>query len=82
MHKDSMYKKRTESLESRIDLGFDYKSSGMLNKFLSPTMFGNPRLKEFLNRIDSIFINITDSVKTIQFFFNYTVDKNDKRYNY
>jgi hypothetical protein len=81
MHKDSFYRKIFESSEERIDTGYDYSKNGLISKFVSPTMFGNPRLAEFLNRIDDMLIELTDSVKRVQFFFNYTIEKNDRRYN-
>jgi hypothetical protein len=81
MYKDSIYNKMLQSSEKRTAMGFDYASNGLLNKWLSPMMFANPRLETFLNKIDPMFIELLDSVKRIQFFNNYTIDKNDRRYN-
>jgi hypothetical protein len=44
-------------------------------------MFGNPVMDGFLSRIDPYFIEMTDSVKAIQFYNNYTLDKNDGSIN-
>ena len=69
------------STESRKNLGYDYEENGLLNKFVSPSLYGNPRMAEFLKRIDPLFLEILKSVKKIQYFYNYTIDKNDTRYN-
>jgi hypothetical protein len=70
-----------QSSESRTSMGFDYANKGLLSRWLSPMMYGNPRLATFLNMINPTFIELLDSVKRIQFFYNYTIDKNDRRYN-
>lgn len=81
MYKDSLYNKMLQSTEERLNTGFDYTSNGMLKRFLSPTMLGNPRLKEFVERIDKSFIELANTVKKVQFYWNYTIDKNDNRIN-
>jgi hypothetical protein len=81
MYKDSIYNKMYQSTEERLNMGFNYEENGLLNKFVSPTMYGNPRLAEFLRRIDPLFLEILKSVKKIQYYYNYTIDKNDTRYN-
>lgn len=69
------------STESRKNLGYDYEENGLLSKFVSSSLYGNPRMAEFLRRIDPMFLEILKSVKKIQYFYNYTIDKNDTRYN-
>lgn len=81
MYKDSIYNKITQDSENRLDMGYDYIQNGLINKFVSPSLYGNPRIGNFLNRVDLLLIDLTDSVKKIQFLFNYTIDKNDRRYN-
>lgn len=81
MYKDSIYTKINQDSESRVAMGYDYSKNGLISKFVSPTLFGNTRLGEFLNKIDKLLIEIVDSVKRIQFFFNFTIDKNDRRHN-
>jgi hypothetical protein len=81
MYKDSIYNKMLQSSEKRISMGFDYATNGLIDKWLSPSMYGNPRLSTFLKMIDPMFIELLDTVKKIQFFYNYTIDKNDRRYN-
>jgi hypothetical protein len=81
MHKNSLYTKILNDLEERISMGYDYGKGGLLRKFLSPMMFLNPRLNLFLTKIDPLMIEMAESVKKIQFYFNYTIDKNDRRFN-
>jgi len=82
MYKDSIYTKMIRANDSLLNIGYDYGTNGLLDKFVSPTMYGNPRLSEFLYMIDPIFIEIVEAVKKIQNYHNYTIDKNDRRYNY
>jgi len=81
MYKDSVYTKIYQSNDKIKDTGYDYRSEGMINKFFSNRMFGNPGMDGFLNRIEPYFIEMTDSVKAIQFYNNYTLDKNDGSIN-
>jgi hypothetical protein len=81
MHRDSLYNKILTDFEERKSMGYDYMKNGLISKFVSPLLFGNPRLETFLNKLDGIFIELTESVKRIQFYTNYTIDKNDKRFN-
>jgi hypothetical protein len=81
MYKDSIYTKMYTSSEQRLNMGYDYESNGLLDKFVSPAMYNNPRLAEFLKRIDPLFLEILKVVKKIQFYHNYTIDKNDSRIN-
>ena len=79
MYKDSIYNKINQDSEVRIATGYDYGKNGLINRFVSPTLFGNTRLSTFLTKIDKLLIEIVESVKRIQFFFNFTIDKNDRR---
>lgn len=81
MNKDSLYNNLLTDLETRYSMGHNYLKTGLLVKFLSPTMYGNPRLSTFLGKIDSLFIEILESVKKVQFYTNYTIDKNERRLN-
>jgi hypothetical protein len=81
MYHDSFYTKINQSTEKRINQGYDYNTNGVLNSFVSPILYGNPRLATFLNKIDRLFVEIIESVKKLQFYQNYTIDKNDRRLN-
>jgi hypothetical protein len=80
MYKDSLHKKMLEQIENRT-IGFDYKKDPLIYKFVSPIILQNPRLNSFLTQINSYLVEMLDLIKYYQFYFNFTIDKNDKRYN-
>ena len=67
--------------EDRVSMGYDYNKEGLIAKFISPILYQNPRLATFLGYLDQSLIEFTESVKKIQFYTNYTIDKNDRRIN-
>lgn len=79
--KHNYYDKLTQSTEQRIGMGNDVSKSGLLKKFTAPMLWQNTRLATFLTFIDLMLIGAIDSIKTIQYFNNFTISKNDKRYN-
>jgi hypothetical protein len=81
MYSDSLYRKMVQSSDSLKNTGYDYDKNGLLDKFFSSRMFMNFRVDTFLRLINPIIINWTNSVKKIQFYTNYTVDKNERRIN-
>jgi hypothetical protein len=71
-------------LEESEDLkyrGFQYQDINIMEKFVSSRMMGNPIMAGFLNLLNPIFINWIESVKRVQFFYNYIIDKNDNSIN-
>lgn len=81
MYKDSVYNKMYQSNDQLKDTGFDYRSEGLLDKFLSNRMHGNPVMDGFLEKINPYFAEMVDSVKKIQFYNNFTIDKNEGSIN-
>lgn len=79
--KNNYYDKMTQSLENRLAMGNDVKSSGLLKRFTSALLWQNSRLSIFLTFLDSHLIQLIETIKTVQFFNNFTVSKHDKRYN-
>lgn len=79
--KNNYYDKITQSTENRLAMGNDAKSSGLLRRFTSSVLWQNSRLNTFLTQIDSILVHLVDTIKTVQFLNNFTISKNDKRYN-
>ena len=62
--------------------GFDYKSEPIiLKKTLSPYLYNNEVLWEFLDLIDSIVVNNIESIKHIRIHNNFTTDKDNKTIN-
>ena len=81
MYKDSIYTKMlTESSDLKYK-GFQYQNINIMEKFVSNRMTGNPIMAKFLKLLSPIFINWLESVKRIQFFYNYIIDKNDNSIN-
>ena len=70
-----------QSSDKTKSTGFNYNEGGLVNRFFSSRMYMNPRIETFLNLIDPILIEFTESVKKIQFYTNFTIDKNDRRIN-
>jgi hypothetical protein len=79
MYVNSVYNQMLQSTEERKNMGYDYAKNGLLSRFFSPRMYMNPRVEKFLNDLEPAMIEITESVKKIQFYTNYTIDKNDRR---
>jgi hypothetical protein len=82
MYIDSFYNKLIRSNDRLTSRGYDYKENGILDKMLSPRMYLVERVKGFLNLIDPSLIELLDSVKRVQFYYNYTMDKNDRSLNF
>lgn len=81
MYKDSIYTKMYSSNDKLKYVGYNYRKEGMIDKFLSNRMFGNPIMDKFLEKMEPWFVELTDSVKKIQVYNNYTIDKNDGTLN-
>jgi hypothetical protein len=82
MYVDSFYNKLIKSNDNLIARGYDYKQNGLIEKFVSPRMYLIDRVAGFLNLIDPSLIELVESVKRIQFYYNYTMDKNDRSLNF
>jgi hypothetical protein len=81
MYVDSFYNKLIRSNDRLTARGYNYKENGILDKFVSPRMYLVERVKGFLNLLDPSLIELLDSVKRVQFYYNYTMDKNDRSLN-
>lgn len=81
MYKQSIYKKMLTESEDLKYRGFQYQNANIMEKFVSNRMISNPIMEGFLKRLNPIFINWIESVKRVQFFYNYIIDKNDNSIN-
>ncbi len=61
--------------------GHDYALGGLLARFLSPRLYSNPLISGFLALLDRQYVGLTDSAKRLQFYYNFTIDKNDRSLN-
>jgi len=82
MAKNSLYDNIRYNKESRLNMGYDYKTNGLINKWVSDRLYMVPTIEGFLNKIDLILIHMTDIIKVSQNYFNFTIDKNDNRRNF
>lgn len=80
MYSKSIYKKMYKPIEV-INKGYNYTDNGLINKFVSIRLMMNSTVRDFLMKIDPILIEFTNSIKKIQFYTNYTIDKNDTDLN-
>jgi hypothetical protein len=81
MYKESIYRKMLKESEDLKYRGFQYQDTNMIERFVSNRMLGNPTMAGFLRKINPIIINWIESVKRVQFFYNYIIDKNDNSIN-
>lgn len=81
MYKESIYNQMYKKGEVVKDRGYDPETDGIITRFFSSRMMMNPVMEGFLNRIEPWFIQVINSVKKLQFYQNYTVDKNDTTLN-
>ena len=79
MYVDSFYNKLIKSNNNLIARGYDYSSNGLIDKLVSNRMYLIPKIESFLNLIDPALIELLDTVKKVQFYYNFTIDKNDRR---
>lgn len=66
---------------ARVNRGFDFAAGGLLPRFVSARLYANPMIAGFLTRLDRAFVELAESVKYLQFFYNYAIDKNDRSLN-
>jgi hypothetical protein len=58
---------------------YDYSSGiNLLKNTMSPYMFNNKNLSDFLQYINDILVNNIETVKKIRIHNNFTVSKNEK----
>lgn len=81
MYRDSIYQKILQEGSTFKAFGYDYRKGGLTNRFFSKRMFMNPVMNDFIKFIELYFSEILDSVKKLQFYQNFTIDKNDRSIN-
>jgi len=56
------------------DKPYDYENN-LLKRTLSPHMFNNPNLREYIIRIEKMMVLLFDNISVVRNFKNYIVDK-------
>ncbi len=77
----SLYKQAFTINEDINEPGYDYQSTNIFRKTMSPHMFQNTILIEFLNDISKIMVNNIESVKSIRIHNNFATDKDNTNIN-
>jgi len=62
--------------DSRLNIGYDYKDN-LVNKMVSKHIQRNQTIREFILFVNDYFYNIIKSVKYLNAFKNYTIEKDD-----
>jgi hypothetical protein len=60
--------------------GFDYENN-LFRKLFSGLMFDNPKLNEFLTKLQEMVVLMLESTLVVRNFWNYTVDKYYNKHN-
>lgn len=73
------------SITNRINddisnLGYDYKDK-VLKRSISPYLLKNANISSFIEKIEPIITEIIELPKKLKAFWNFTIDKNDTRFN-
>ena len=63
------------------NVGYDYGTKGLLNRYLSPILFENVRRFAILYKIDGIIIALIDEVKEIKHRINFMMDEKWRNFN-
>ena len=63
------------------NVGYDYGTKGLLNRYLSPMLFENNRRAAMLFKIDNIIIALIDEVKEIKHRINFMMDEKWRQFN-
>jgi hypothetical protein len=78
----SLYDISKELGTSRKNEGFNYQDDFfLLGKTMSPYMFRNDDLREFLEIVNEAMVLNIETIKNIRIHNNFTVDKNTKYIN-
>lgn len=74
----SLYKSAKTRKDSRLNVGNDYQSNGLLSNMLSKHIQRNETLKAFIDFLDDYLLNMISGVRFLRGYNNYTVKKDDK----
>ena len=74
----SLYKSAKTRKDSRLNVGNDYQSNGLLPNMLSKHIQRNQTIQAFIDFLDHYLLNMLRGVRFLRGFKNYTVKKDDK----
>jgi|TARA_B110000908_G_C10177070_1_gene413731 hypothetical protein len=62
-----------------LNVRYDYKKNGLLDKQMSPHIRRNQTMREFLIFVNDYFLSLLDQVRSLKNFGNFTIEKDDER---
>jgi len=80
INRKSYFEVAEERIEENHQLGFDYRDE-IMNKTLSPLMFGDPKRDGVLTKFNDLFAYMIDSVKNVKKTFMYQIPRNSRKLN-
>ena len=74
-----LYKISKHRKDDNVNVKYDYKKNGLLDKQMSPHIRRNQTMREFLIFVNDYIIALLDQVRFIKNFGNFTVEKDEER---
>lgn len=74
-----LYKISKHRKDDNVNVKYDYKKHGLLNKQISPHIRRNQTMREFLMFVNDYILALLDQVRALKNFSNFTVEKDDER---
>tara|TARA_B110000285_G_scaffold183655_1_gene207898 strand:- start:1870 stop:2142 length:273 start_codon:yes stop_codon:yes gene_type:complete len=75
----SIYKIAKHRKDSNLNIKYDYKQHGLLNKQVSPHIRRNQVMRDFLTLVNDYMVSLLDQVRYLKNFKNFTIEKDDER---
>ena len=77
--KAKIYDSAKKRKDARFNLGYDYGKEGLLSKMVSPFILRSQTLRQFIVFIDDYIYNITNGIRYVKNYKNFTTKKDDKQ---
>ncbi len=74
-----LYKISKHRKDDNVNVKYDYKKNGLLDKQMSPHIRRNQTMREFLIFVNDYMIALLDQVRFLKNFGNFTVEKDEER---
>lgn len=74
-----LYKISKHRKDDNVNVKYDYKKNGLLDKQMSPHIRRNQTMREFLMFVNDYIIALLDQVRFLKNFGNFTVEKDEER---
>lgn len=74
-----LYKISKHRKDDNVNVKYDYKKNGLLDKQMSPHIRRNQTMREFLIFVNDYIIALLDQVRFLKNFGNFTVEKDEER---